>query len=453
MSLGLAIALTAVLMAASGGLVAVGTALLNIRRARATVLLEEQLAGKAQASGVRKKSLEVGTGDGRRAERMVALLDDRVRSLTVVHLLVLGCRLAAAGVLAIVMAERSGVRWAVVALVVLGLVGYVLTDVVPRAVALRAVDVIVLRAAVVVVSLERVAPLRWLGAALVSVAERLLPRSLRSGALAVSEEELLAVADRALESAAIDEEEYELIGSVIAFGDTLVREVMVPRPDMGCVGAGMTVAEAMAEAARSGFSRLPVTGTGLDEIAGVVLAKDLLRAHLDGRDAEPVGELARVPIFVPETKQADDLLREMQRDRYHLAVVVDEYGGTAGLVTMEDLLEEVVGEIVDETDTEEPLAEEIAGGGVRVHGRMHIDELDDLLGVDLPDGDWDTVGGMLFDALGHVPERGEVVERGGRSFTVEQVEGRRIIRVRISGPVAGTFGSGDSTGGKKGAAG
>ncbi|MEC9395842.1 MAG: hypothetical protein VYA89_08310, partial [Actinomycetota bacterium] len=118
MSLGLAIALTAVLMAASGGLVAVGTALLNIRRARATVLLEEQLAGKAQASGVRKKSLEVGTGDGRRAERMVALLDDRVRSLTVVHLLVLGCRLAAAGTLAAVMAERSGVRWAVVALVV-----------------------------------------------------------------------------------------------------------------------------------------------------------------------------------------------------------------------------------------------------------------------------------------------------------------------------------------------
>jgi len=258
----------------------------------------------------------------------------------------------------------------------------------------------------------------------------------------VSEEELLAVADRALESAAIDEEEHELIESVIAFGDTLVREVMVPRPDMGCMAAGLTVAEAMAEAARSGFSRLPVTGDGLDEIVGVLLVKDLMRAHLDGGDAQLVGQLARPPKFVPETMQADDLLRGMQRERNHLAVVVDEYGGTAGLVTMEDLLEEVVGEIVDEYDEEEPLAEEIADGGVRVHGRMPIDELDDLIGVDLPDGDWDTVGGMLFDALGHVPERGEVVELGGRSFTVEQMEGRRITRVRISGPSTELPGSG-----------
>ncbi len=438
MSLGLAIALSGVLMAASGVLVAVGTALLHVRRARASVLLEEEQAVDARA--VDARATDARATDARAPDGMLALLDDRVRSLAVVHLLVLGCRLSSAGVLAVVVADRSGARWSASAVALLALAGYVLADVVPRAVALRAVDEVVLRASSVVGALDRVAPLRWLAVPLVSLAERLLPQSLRSGAPTVSEEELLAVADRALESAAIDAREHELIGSLIAFDDTLVREVMVPRPDMGCVASGSTVAEAMAEAARSGFSRLPVTGTGLDEIVGVVLAKQLLQKHLEGRDDELVEHIARPPEFVPETMKADDLLRAMQRGRFHLAVVVDEYGGTAGLVTMEDLLEEVVGEIVDEFDTEEPLAEEIAGGGVRVHGRMPIDELDDLLGVDLPDGDWDTVGGMIFDALGHVPERGEVVVRGGRSFTVEQVEGRRITRVRISGPVAGGAG-------------
>ncbi|MBH99496.1 MAG: hypothetical protein CL467_02715 [Acidimicrobiaceae bacterium] len=431
MSLGLAVIVVACLMGFAGCLVAVETAILHIRRARAVVLVEEssKVLTNAAAGEVDGRS----TPSARSAGQLLMLLDDRVRSLAVVQLIVLVCRMSAAGLLAGVVTGRSGAGWAVAAVGILLLVGYILTDVVPRAVSLRAVDVVVLRAASVVAVLDHVAPVRWLARGLVAIAERLLPRSLRSGPPVVSEEELLAVADRALASEAIDPEEHELIESVIAFGDTLVREVMVPRPDMGCVAAGLTVAEAMAEAARSGFSRLPVTGEGLDEVVGVVLAKDLMRAHLDQRDGALVGDLARLPRFVPETKQADDLLREMQRDRYHLAVVVDEYGGTAGLVTMEDLLEEVVGEIVDEFDTEEPLSEEIAGGGVRVHGRMPIDELTDLLGVTLPDGDWDTVGGMLFDALGHVPGSGEVVLLGGRSFTVEQVEGRRITRVRISG--------------------
>jgi CBS domain containing-hemolysin-like protein len=135
-------------------------------------------------------------------------------------------------------------------------------------------------------------------------------------------------------------------------------------------------------------------------------------------------------------KQADDLLRQMQAERFHLAVVVDEYGGTAGIVTMEDLLEEVFGEIVDEFDSEEPLAMPLAGGAIRVHGRMPVGELDELLGDVLPEGDWDTVGGLLFDALGHVPAVGEGVELAGRRFDVEQVEGRRITRVRIGPPAA-----------------
>jgi len=412
-SLGVTLVLVVALTMVSGLLVVVETGILHIRRSRAEVLVERRDDGKG-GSGV-----------------LPTLLEDRVRSLGVVLLLVMGCRMSAAGVLAVVVADRSGAAWAAAALGVLLVAGFLLVDVLPRTVALRSLDRVVVGSAVVVSNLSLVLPLRWLADGLVSTAERILPRSLRADVPLVSEEELLAVADRALASDAIDAEEHELIGSVIAFGDRLVREVMVPRLDMGCVGADLTVAEAMAEAARNGYSRIPVSGAGVDDIVGVVHAKDLMRAHLEGRDDRVVGSVAREPRFVPETKQADDLLREMQAGRFHMAVVVDEYGGTAGLVTMEDLLEEVVGEIVDEFDHEEPLAQPVAGGGIRVHGRMPIDELHELLGEALPVGDWDTVGGLIFDALGHVPEVGEAVVVAGRRFGVEQVVGRRITRVRI----------------------
>ena len=413
MSLGVTLVLVVALTMVSGLLVVVETGILHIRRSRAEVLVERRDDGKG-GSGV-----------------LPTLLEDRVRSLGVVLLLVMGCRMSAAGVLAVVVADRSGAAWAAAALGVLLVAGFLLVDVLPRTVALRSLDRVVVGSAIVVSRLSMVLPLRWLADGLVSTAERILPRSLRADVPLVSEEELLAVADRALASDAIDAEEHELIGSVIAFGDRLVREVMVPRLDMGCVGADLTVAEAMAEAARNGYSRIPVSGAGVDDIVGVVHAKDLMRAHLEGRDDRVVGSVAREPRFVPETKQADDLLREMQAGRFHMAVVVDEYGGTAGLVTMEDLLEEVVGEIVDEFDHEEPLAQPVAGGGIRVHGRMPIDELHELLGEALPVGDWDTVGGLIFDALGHVPEVGEAVVVAGRRFGVEQVVGRRITRVRI----------------------
>ena len=136
--------------------------------------------------------------------------------------------------------------------------------------------------------------------------------------------------------------------------------------------------------------------------------------------------------FVPETKHVDELLREMQAGGHHMAIVVDEYGGTAGLVTLEDIVEELVGEIVDEFDREEPLVEPLAGGEALVHGRMPVDQLNHLVEADLPDGDWDTVGGLIFNTLGHVPEVGEAVETGGVRLSVERMEGRRITRVRLT---------------------
>tara|TARA_B110000438_G_scaffold185652_1_gene177295 strand:- start:12 stop:827 length:816 start_codon:yes stop_codon:yes gene_type:complete len=250
----------------------------------------------------------------------------------------------------------------------------------------------------------------------------------------VIEKNSVLTAGKALKSQLIGAEEHELIELIIAFGETLVREVMTPRPDVVSVSGDFTVSAAMEVAVLNGFSRVPVTGESLDEITGVLHVKEMIEVQLDGGGDKRVETLARLPQFIPETKKAGILLREMQSNHYHLAVVVDEYGGTAGIVTLEDLLEELVGEIVDEFDSEEVLAEPLIGGGLRVHGRMPVDELNELLGGVLPNGDWDTLGGLIFDALGHAPVAGEAVDIASNNFIVERVAGRRITQVRITTP-------------------
>ena len=177
----------------------------------------------------------------------------------------------------------------------------------------------------------------------------------------------------------IEADERQLIESIIEFGDTMVREVMVPRPDMVTVDASFRVADVMEVVLLNGYSRLPVRGEGIDDVIGLVYAKDLMRAERDGLEHERVATLLRTPHLVPETKRVPELLREMQHEKFHMAIVVDEYGGTAGLVTLEDLIEELVGEIVDEFDVEDPLIEPQAGGGLRAHARMALDEVNDLL--------------------------------------------------------------------------
>jgi magnesium and cobalt exporter, CNNM family len=212
----------------------------------------------------------------------------------------------------------------------------------------------------------------------------------------------------------------------------VVREVMVPRPDMITVNADFRVSDVVEVVILNGYSRLPVTGEGVDDIVGVAYAKDLMRSERDGHGDRPVAEVARPPHFVPETKRVAELLREMQGEHFHIAVVIDEYGGTAGLVTLEDLIEELVGEIVDEYDVAEAAVEPLPGGDLRVNARMNIDELSELLGSDLPEGDWDSVGGLMFSLLGHVPVEGETVDIDGFRLRAERVTGRRISRVRVS---------------------
>ena len=247
----------------------------------------------------------------------------------------------------------------------------------------------------------------------------------------VSEEELLAFAEVAVEAEAIEEEEQALIESIIEFGDTIVREVMVPRLDMVTVEASWRVSDVMEVIILNGFSRIPVIGTGIDDIVGLAYAKDLMRSERDGTGDEPVGQHVRPARFVPEQQRVSVLLPQMQAEQFHMAVVIDEYGGVAGLVTLEDLIEELVGEIVDEYDVEDPMAEPLPGGAYRVNARMPLDEVNDLLDADLPEGDWDTVGGLLFSWLGHVPTNGESIDIGSFRLTASRVQGRRIGLVRI----------------------
>jgi CBS domain containing-hemolysin-like protein len=206
---------------------------------------------------------------------------------------------------------------------------------------------------------------------------------------------------------------------------------MVPRTDMVTVTADFRVADAMEVVILNGYSRIPACGGGIDDIVGIVHAKDLMRAERDDHEDRPVSDLARPAHFVPETKGVSDLLREMQRERFHMAIVIDEYGGTAGLVTLEDIIEELLGEIVDEFDVEDAMIEPLSGGDYRVNARMGLDEVNDLLRAQLPEGDWDTIGGLLLAQLGHVPAEGESVDVAGWQLSAQRVVGRRIGRVRV----------------------
>jgi CBS domain containing-hemolysin-like protein len=247
----------------------------------------------------------------------------------------------------------------------------------------------------------------------------------------ITDSELKAMADVAHEENVIQGEEREFIHSIIDFGDTVVREVMVPRPDMVAVEADTTVTVALETALAAGYSRIPVHEQQIDDVVGIAYTKDLIRAERVGKGEQPVSATSRQPVFVPESKEVSALLRQMQEEKFHMAIVVDEYGGTAGLVTLEDLLEELVGDIVDEFDTEEPEVQRQPDGSVVVSARYSVDDADDLLDAELPQGSWDTVGGLMMDLIGRVPDSGDTAETEGFRFTALEVRGRRIGRVRI----------------------
>jgi CBS domain containing-hemolysin-like protein len=367
---------------------------------------------------------------GKRGEILVRLVEHQ-EWLNPVLLVVLSTQLVQSTLLG-VFASRLFGGWGVVAATVLNVtLFFVVAEVAPKTWAIQNTDRAALAAARPVKLLAGLPPLRLLSRGLIGLTNVLLPgKGLKRGPY-TSEEELLAVADLAVEEAVIEEEERALIESVIELGDTVVREVMVPRPDMVTVTEDFRVADAMEVVILNGYSRIPVCGDGIDDVVGVVYAKDLMRAERDGHEDHAVRELARPAHFVPETKGVADLLREMQRERFHMAVVVDEYGGTAGVVTLEDIIEELLGEIVDEFDLEDEMVETLPDGDHLVNARMPLDEVNDLVAAHLPEGDWDTIGGLLLSELGRVPSDGESVQVDGWELTALRVQGRRIGRVRI----------------------
>ncbi|MFS4506321.1 hemolysin family protein [Clavibacter sp. Sh2141] len=264
--------------------------------------------------------------------------------------------------------------------------------------------------------------------ALVALGNRVTPGRPKTVATFTSEEQLLSMVDEATELEVLEEDDRELIHSIFEFNDTVVREVMIPRTDMVVVEQTVHVGSALGVFLSRGISRAPVTGRDSDEIEGVLYLRDLARMVYERpEEAErtTVDQLARPAVFVPESQKADALLRQMQLESNHLAMVVDEYGGIAGLVTLEDLIEELVGDISDEYDRDVPEYEDLGDGVYRVSARLPIDELGDLFGLELDDDDVDSAGGLLAKTLGRLPERGSVAHVGGLVLTADRVEGRR----------------------------
>lgn len=309
---------------------------------------------------------------------------------------------------------------------------FVLAEAVPKTYAVLHPDRAALISARPIRALVAFGPLRLVSRALIGLTNVIVRgRGLEQGPF-VSEQEFLGIVEAAAEGDVIEHEERELIESIIEFGDTVVREIMVPRPDMVVIPNDATVATALDMAIEHGFSRLPVLGDDEGDIAGLAYAKDLMGAERDGRGDSAVIDLARQVAFVPENKPVARLMRDMQAGKFHLAVVADEYGEVAGLVTLEDCLEELVGEIVDEYDADEVEIERLADGDLIVAGSLNIDDLADELGVEIAADDVDSVGGLIFSTLGRVPVVGDEVEVGACRFTAVEVEGRRVRSVRVS---------------------
>ncbi len=312
------------------------------------------------------------------------------------------------------------------------LVFFVLAEAVPKTYAVLYPQKAALATARPVAALVAFPPLRLISRWLISLTNVIVRgKGLQQGPF-VTESELLGIVETAADDGVVEHEERELIESIIEFGDTVAREVMVPRPDIVTIRNTTTVTAALDTAIEHGFSRLPVLGDGDDDVVGIAYTKDLMRAERDGKGDHPVIEFLRPARFVPENKPVARLMREMQAEKFHLALVADEYGGLAGLITLEDCLEELVGEIVDEHDEEDTQVQRLPDGSYSVDGGMSISDLNDLLDLGLPDDHWETVAGFLFGTLEHVPTEGESITQDGWRFTATEVEGRRIRRVKVS---------------------
>lgn len=411
-----AIIASIVLAVLAGLFASVDAAVSSFSRARASELDEEGRGGAAALGRI---------------------LEDPAPALNTVLLLRVVCETAAIVLVALVVDDYvDGLWWQIgAAVAIMVVVSYVLIGVGPRTLGRQHSESVALASA---------GPVRLLTALLgpvprllIVVGNALTPgRGFREGPFA-SEVEVRELVDLAAASSVIESDESKMIQSVFELGDTIVREVMVPRPDLVFIEHSKTLRQAMSLSLRSGYSRVPVIGENLDDVLGMAYLKDVTKRVFDNHLAESterVDSIMRPCLFVPDTKPADDLLREMQAQRTHVAIVVDEFGGTSGMVTIEDILEEIVGEITDEYDTEPDELEELSDGSYRVSARYDVDDLGELFDIDLDDEDVDSVGGLVAKHLGKVPIPGSTVEVEGLRLVAEAPSGRRnrIGRVHVS---------------------
>jgi CBS domain containing-hemolysin-like protein len=397
-----------VLIAVVGVMAGSETAITRMSRARAYKLVEEKRRG---------------------AQSLRRIVENVPPYLNVVLWVTLLATTGGTTLAAILAARHLGSWSEVVATTGMTLLLFIFAEVTPKTFAIQQTDRVALRVAPLVVALTRL--LGPVASVLIKIANVVMPgKGLPQGPF-VTEEEIRAMAEVASDEAVIEEEEADLIHSIFEFGDTLVREVMVPRPDIVAAPIESGATHVLDLMLRHGYSRIPVYRATIDEIEGVVYAKDLLRHLHAGKPEVPLDTIMREPYFVPETKKVSELLREMQQKRVHIAIVLDEYGSVVGLATIEDLLEELVGEIADEYDREEPQIEPVDEDTFRVNGRLSIDDVNELLDVDLPHEEWDTVAGLMYGLLGSVPTQGETVTYDHLTFVAEKVQGRRIAKVLI----------------------
>ena len=377
----------------------------------------------------RSRAAALAQKEPRKGPRVLRIVENLERDLNSIYLSVNIVQTIQSALVGVLAASLFGAAGVAIGIVLNVLVLFVIAEAAPKTWALQHTE----RAALLTAPMVEFAGwvLRIPARALIGVANVILPgKGLKKGPF-VTEEEILALAEEAMEHAVIEESERDLIESIIDFGDTVVREIMVPRTDMVTVGADATVAECIDRAIDKGMSRIPVYGENTDDIEGIVYVKDAMRAEREGGAERCVQELIRPAMFVPENKRVVELLAEMQSRRTHMTIVVDEYGGTAGLATLEDLLEELVGEITDEFDDEVPNVEELANGDVLVNASLNVDDVNGELDLTLPEGEYDSLGGLVFGMLGRVPAPGDSVETDGVRLIVERVDGRRVVRLRL----------------------
>ncbi|MDH2415509.1 hemolysin family protein [Nocardioides sp. CER19] len=422
---------TAALLVILAGLFSAADAALGgFSTARAEELAEERKAG---------------------AQRLLTLLADPPRYLNTVLLLRLLCEVAATVLVALELSDAYGGAWwptVLTALAVMLVVSFVAIGVAPRTLGRQHNERVALLAAGPVTAITSVlGPLPRL---LILVGNALTPgKGFREGPFN-TETELRELVDLAEASSLIEGDERRMIHSVFELGDTTARAVMVPRGDVIYIERHKNLRQTMSLFLRSGFSRMPVVDDNLDNVVGVAYLKDIVRRDFEAPDVEftqRVDEMMRPPYWVPDSKPVDELLKDMQARRQHIAIVVDEYGGTAGLITIEDVLEEIVGEITDEYDAGDDSPQVVDEGVVRVPARFQVDDLDELVGVDVEEEDVDSVRGLMAKHLGLVPIPGSVVEAHGLRFTAEETAGRRnrigtVLIERLEKELSGDEGDG-----------